>query len=129
MYLRFITQFINEIGQKETGLFNALAFIRNNPETQFEDVAKLDELYNWFKENLDAPEWFTRPQYRMHEYHSLSWFKDTAKEHIIKMQEIIEVLEKYDIIVERVTSKKPGSIFFEDKFQISAVSPNKKRVI
>ena len=99
MYLRFITQFINDDGKIERGLFNALAFIQHHELTSKEDASKLEAVYEWFKNNLDAPEWFTSPQYRMHEYYALSWFKDTAKEHILKVNEIIHILEKYDITV------------------------------
>jgi hypothetical protein len=127
VYLRFITQFVNEDGQTQRGFFNALAYIQNHLSTSDEDKEKLDAIYRWFKENLDAPEWFKKPEYRQHEYHSISWFKDSAKEHILKIQEAMEILEKYDLIVERVTTKKPGRIFFEDKYQISAVPFSKKR--
>ncbi len=37
------------------------------------------------------------------------------------MQELIEILEKYDLIVERLISKNPGYIVYEDEYQVSAV--------
>jgi hypothetical protein len=49
----------------------------------------------------------------------LSWFKYSAKEHIKKIQEFIEIAELYDIIIERVASKNPGYIVFEDEYQVS----------
>ena len=127
MYLRFINQYLNENCQTQRGFFNALEYIQNHFSTSDEDKEKLDAIYNWFKKNLDAPGWFKNPEYRAHEYHSISWFKDTAKEHIHKIQEAIEILEKYDLIVERVTSKLPGRIMFEDRYQVSAVPFSKKR--
>ena len=127
MYLRFITQYIDESGQTQRGFFNAMAYIQNQLSTSDEDKEKLDAIYNWFKKNLDAPEWFKKPEYRQHEYHSISWFKDSAKEHIFKIQKAVEILERYDLIIERVTSKLPGRIMFEDKYQISAVPFSKKR--
>ena len=129
MYLRFITQFINEENKRETGLFNALEFVQYHELTTDEYEVTLKELYTWFKQNLDAPGWFAKPQGRWHENKARSWFKDSAKEHIQKVQEIIEILEKYNIVVERITSKTaPGHIVFQDEFQISAV-PNSKTLI
>ena len=79
MYIRFITQFINEKGQNKTGLFQAMGFIRDHQLTDDEDESKLKDLTSWFEENLDAPKWFANPEGRRHETKSLSWFKDTAK--------------------------------------------------
>jgi|SRR5579863_110052 len=62
---------------------------------------------------------------------SLSWFKDSAKEHIKKIQDLIEIAEHYDIVIERIASKNPGYIVFEDEYQVSAVpfKIDRKRVI
>jgi hypothetical protein len=131
VYIRFITQFINERGQNKTGLFQAMGFIRDHSLTDDEDESKLKGLTSWFEENLDAPKWFANPVGRRHETKSLSWFKDTAKEHILKVNELIEILEKYDLIIERVTSKDLGHKVYEDEFQVSAepLKSHRKRVI
>lgn len=122
MYLRFITQFINEVDKPEIGVFNAMHFIWEHRLTKDEDEAKLKELYAWFKGNLDAPPWFANPKGYPHESKALSWFKDTSKEHIMKMHEVMKILENYGITVERLTSKSaPGTIVYEDKIQISVV--------
>jgi hypothetical protein len=52
---------------------------------------------------------------------SLSWFKDSAKVDIIKMYEVKDILAKYDLIVELLTTRKPGYIIYEDEHQVSAV--------
>ncbi|RZM29660.1 MAG: hypothetical protein EOO88_04060 [Pedobacter sp.] len=39
MYIRFITQFIDEKGQNRTGLFQAMGFIRDHPLTDDKDEA------------------------------------------------------------------------------------------
>ena len=131
MYIRFITQFIDEKGQNRTGLFQAMGFIRDHPLTDDKDEAKLKVLTIWFEENLEAPQWFANPKGRRHETKSLSWFKDSAKIHILKVNELIEILEKYDLIIERVTSKDLGHKVYEDEFQVSAepLKSNRKRVV
>ncbi len=137
MYLRFITQFINKDGQIETGLFQALGFIRDDYQlTHDDDERKLSVLSAWFKDNLIIPEVLTNKNThhnigKYHEFNLLSWFKDSAKEHIIKVNEIIEILDKYDLIVERVTCKYPGIIVYQDEFQVCAhpLKSEKKRVL
>jgi hypothetical protein len=132
VYLRFITQFINPYGELETGIFIALKFLRDDHFlTQDDDISELKKLSVWFNQNLEKPTRFSNGTSKYNADISLSWFKDSAKEHIKKIQEFIEIAERYDIIVERVASKNPGYIVFEDEYQVSAVpfKTNRKRVI
>jgi len=132
MYLRFTTQFINPYGDLETGIFMALKYLREDyPLTKDDDIQKLKELTLWFNQNLEKPKRFSNGTSKNNEDISLSWFKDSAKDHIKKMQEFIAIAETYDIIIERIASKNPGYIVFEDEFQVSAVpfKADRKRVI
>jgi hypothetical protein len=132
VYLRFTTQFINPYGELETGIFMALKFLRDDHSlTQDDDISELKKLSFWFNQNLEKPTRFSNGTSKYNADISLSWFKDSAKEHIKKIQEFIEIAERYDIIVERVASKNPGYIVFEDEYQVSAVpfKTNRKRVI
>ncbi|MBD1366874.1 hypothetical protein IDJ77_23895 [Mucilaginibacter sp. ZT4R22] len=121
MYLRFTTEFINEYNEAETGVFQALGYLRNNPSTQDGDVVKLKILNKWFSSNLEKPTRFSNATSKSPVSVSLSWFKDSAKEHLHKMSELTEVLEKYDLVVERLVTKNPGYIVYEDDYQVSAV--------
>ncbi|HEY2581899.1 MAG TPA: hypothetical protein VGI43_08835 [Mucilaginibacter sp.] len=121
MYIRFITQFVNEDGEAETGIFRALRHFRELSLTQDIDIKKLNALNNWFNGYLDEPTWFSNAGNKNAAAISLSWFKDTAKEHLLKVNELIEVLEKYDLIVERITTKNPGYVVYEDEYQVSAI--------
>ncbi len=121
MYIRFITQFINEDDENETGIFHALRYLCEHPLTNDEDVRNLKALNSWFNNNLDRPTKFSNATNKNPAPISLSWFKDTAKEHLRKTNEIIKILEKHDLVIERFTSKNPGYIVYEDDYQVSAV--------
>ena len=122
MYLRFTTQFINPYGERETGIFMALKYFRDDySATQNDDVVKLKALSAWFNQNLDKPTKLSNASNKSPANISLSWFKDSSKEHINRIHELIEILERYDIVVERITSKNPGYIVYDDEFQISAI--------
>jgi hypothetical protein len=131
VYLRFITQFVNEHGETHNGIFSALRFIREWSLTQDEDVHNLKNLRDWFNANLDAPDKFSNANNKNPASISLSWFKDSAKDHIKKIYEIREVLEKYGIIVEVVSTRNPGYIIYEDEYQVSAIpfKTDRKKVI
>jgi hypothetical protein len=51
---------------------------------------------------------------------ALSWFKDTATEHISQMRAFAAILELHDIQVEIIKTDRPGYIFYEDDFQVAA---------
>jgi hypothetical protein len=132
MFLRFTTQFINPYGELETGIFMALKYLRDDHAlTTEEDVNQLKELSGWFNKNLEKPTRFSKGTSKVNADISLSWFKDSAQAHINKMQHFIKIAEQYDIIIERIVSKNPGYIVFEDDYQISAVpfKTDRKRVI
>jgi hypothetical protein len=121
MYIRFITQFENEYGEIETGVFHAAAFVRGNPDTFDYDVKSLESIKNWFNCNLEAPTKFSRSKKKYAEGISLSWFKNSAKEHIQRMYDIKSILEKYDILVEIINHDRPGTIIYQDEYQVSAI--------
>jgi hypothetical protein len=132
MYLRFTAQFINPYGELQTGVFMALKYLRDDYSlTKEEDIHKLKELTNWFNQNLEKPTRLSNGTSKYNADISLSWFKDSAKEHIKRIQEFIQIAGQYDLVVERVVSKKPGYIVFEDEYQVSAVpfKIDRKRVI
>jgi len=122
MYLRFTTQFINPYGELETGIFMALKYLRDDHSlTKEEHIIKLKELSRWFDKNLEKPTRLSKGTSKYNADISLSWFKDSAQEHIKKMQDFIEIAGHYDMIIERIASKNPGYIVFEDDYQVSAV--------
>jgi hypothetical protein len=131
MYLRFTTKFINQYKETDTGIFNALGYIRDHSLTQDEDSYKLKVLTGWFNAYLEKPTKLSNASNKSPAAISLSWFKDSAKEHIQRIYELIEILEKYDLVVERFISKNPGYIVYEDDFQISAVpfKPDRNKVL
>jgi len=119
MYLRFTTQFINPYGELETGIFMALKYLRDDyPLTSDDHISQLKELSSWFNKNLKEPTRLSKGTSKHNEHISLSWFKDSAKEHIKKMQDFVKIAEQYDMAIERMVSKNPGYVVFEDEYQV-----------
>ena len=121
MYIRFITEFKNDYGEIRNGVFQAAAFLRKSEQTYEFDKHRLLEIRNWFNANLTKPNRFSKSRKKYAATVSLSWFKDTAVEHINWMYDLKSVLEKYDIIVEVVMREDPGYILFEDDYQVSTL--------
>jgi len=121
MFIRFTTRFKNENGDNENGIFQAAAFLRRNPDTFEYDLKILEEIKNWYNDNLETPTKFSKSKRNNAEPVSLSWYKSSAKDHIKKMYDLKAILEKYDILVDVVIRGNPGTIIYEDKIQVSAL--------
>jgi len=51
---------------------------------------------------------------------ALSWFKDSAIEHIRKMHGLAQILRAHDVHVEVIKTDRPGYVVYEDAYQITA---------
>ena len=51
---------------------------------------------------------------------AISWFRDTATQHIAQMREFQTVLERHGLVVEMIKAKRLGYILYEDEFQVCA---------
>jgi len=51
---------------------------------------------------------------------ALSWFKDTASEHIAQIRELVAILENHSVHVRTLKAKRVGYAVYEDEYQIVA---------
>jgi hypothetical protein len=123
VFIRFVVDEKDEESLVPLGVFHALG--------RLQDIGVLDEAesvlakqhYQWFKDNLKTPTKFTRSKskapYRK-KRKAISWFKDTAAEHLRRLRDINVILEQHDVRVRMITTDRPGYILYEDDFQVAA---------
>jgi hypothetical protein len=81
---------------------------------------QLDEFYNWFAENLPAPD-------LSHEHwRALFWFRTDAKKLLGIAWSIVALLNEAGVYVDVLTSADPGHIVYLDCHQVAAI-PMRKR--
>ena len=120
MYIRFVVNRKDEDSGRRIGLFHVSRELReSNLLSEFEEDQLL-AIRNWFNENLEKPEAFARSKKPHAKGVAISWFKDSAQEHISKMYEITAILTAHGIGVEVIRTSKPGYIVYEDEFQVTA---------
>lgn len=127
MFLRFRTQFINEYGEPQTGVFQALGHLIRSDEVFDHDLQKFKEVNNWFSKNLDRPKKFQKHSNKHKGNIGISWFKDSAKEHLKKMHSLLPIFENYGIQVEIIKRENPGYKIFEDEFQVVTIAHGKDK--
>lgn len=123
MFVRFVTTELDEESHKELGVFHAAGKLRDRGLLWQAEEALFQEIRDWFNINLEKPKRFTcaKPPYYRRRQNGISWFKDSAGEHIGKMREMVALLKHHDVPVQMIKTTRPGYVVHEDEFQIVAV--------
>jgi hypothetical protein len=123
MFLRFVIADRDRESHQERGLFHAAGRLRDSGSLSEAEETLLQEVRDWFNINLEKPRRFTsaKPPYYRKRQNGISWFKDSAREHINKMREMVVLLEHHDVPVRMIKTTRPGYVVYEDEFQIVAV--------
>ena len=122
MFLRFVVAEIDEDSQRSLGVFQAAYRLRDDGKLHPHEEALLETVRQWFNTHLERPTRFTAakpPHYRKRST-AISWFKDTAHEHLSRVREMIAILEHHDVRVRMIKSDRVGYVVYEDEFQIVA---------
>jgi hypothetical protein len=122
MYIRFITGEIHGDTSHELGVFQAAYGLRQNGRLHEYEETRLTELLDWFDANLPKPTRLTasKPPYYRKQNRAISWFRDSATEHISRMRDIIFILRQHGIHSEMIQTQRPGYIVYEDSYQVVA---------
>jgi hypothetical protein len=115
-YLRFVIGRKDEESHVEQGIFQAAAQALEWQHITGADADELKELRAWFSENLEKPHSFGRDKLRL----GICWFKTSSAEHISRIWEMVQVLERNGIYVKKIRTDKPGYVIYEDEWQLVA---------
>jgi hypothetical protein len=124
MYLRFVVSELDEDSNKELGVFHAIGRLRATGKLYSYEEIHHDLIRQWFNENLKKPTRFTAskgPFYRK-QNKAISWFKDSAEEHLSRVRELVATLRNHGVIVHMLKTDRVGYIVYEDEHQIVAES-------
>lgn len=114
-YVRFV------VGRKdgshlERGIFQAAAQALEWQDITGPEAGKLNELFAWFSGNLEKPASFGRDKLRL----GVCWFKTGSTEHISRIWEMVRILERNGVYVQKIRTDKPGYVIYEDEWQLVA---------
>ncbi len=120
MFIRFVIHNNDPESGRSQGLFQAISDLEHAGSLSHYQQTQYDLVYEWFRHNLKKPRELSRSKKPHTKNVALSWFKDTATEHIAKIREICSILNEHDIETKMIRSEKPGYIVYEDSFQVAA---------
>jgi hypothetical protein len=115
-YVRFAIGRKDDDSQVEQGIFQAVALALEWQNITGSDAAELYELQKWFGENLKKPTSVGRDTLRF----GICWFKTGATQHISRIWEMVNILERNGIFVKKIRTDRPGYVVYEDEWQLVA---------
>ncbi|MSP37607.1 MAG: hypothetical protein EXR70_03860 [Deltaproteobacteria bacterium] len=120
-YLRFVIPNRSEESGYRYGFLRGAEVIQKRGVLPDYEDERLEEIFKWFNKNLPVPARVSRKRNNSHKNHrGLAWFKDTAVDHIRLAREVVELMRLHGVVVETVTTDRPGFIVYEDDFQVVA---------
>jgi hypothetical protein len=122
MFLRFVISELDDDSERELGIFHAAWNLRDDGRLFPYEETHLEELRQWFNLNLEKPTRFTasKPPYYRKKSKAISWFRDSAHEHVARIREIAAILENHGITVRMLKAERVGYLVYEDKHQVVA---------
>jgi hypothetical protein len=115
-YVRFVIGRKDEDSHVEQGIFQAAAQALEWQNIRGSDADELKELQAWFSKNLEQPTSFGRDKLRL----GICWFKTGSNEHISRIWEMVQILERNGIYVKKIRTGNPGYVIYEDECQVVA---------
>jgi hypothetical protein len=120
MFVRFIIDKRDPDSGRRQGLFQVSWDLSDSGALSAEDDAEIRRIRSWFGGHLKQPDRLALSSRPHAKNTALSWFKDTAIEHITRMREFAQLLEPHGFIVEMIRTDRPGYVLYEDEHQIVA---------
>jgi hypothetical protein len=124
MFLRFV------VGSESDNAFllDGVFTVANNGLL---DAGKLDRhekvvlrsAFDWFNENVPVPPYKEKLRHAEWSTDAVSWFRDEAQEAILRLRDVVALLEEHGIRVRMFRTDDPGRIVYSDRYQIVAETP------
>ena len=102
------------------GIFTAMGILSDKQGVLEYENELYQATLKWFAKNLPVPKLLAGGNYH-NRPRAISWFKDSAEEHIKRMRELVQILESHGIAVTQFATNRPGKVEYEDAYQIAAV--------
>ena len=116
MPIRFTTLSVDPDSGQTGGILVAAHTLRDEGDLSHGEHVSLRMTLEWFNEHLSVPAALEDAEHRR----AISWFKPAAREAIKRMWHLKGLLASHGIHVEVLRTAEPGTIVYEDEWQIVA---------
>ena len=104
------------------GLFAIAWALEQSHQLEDLEVEWLHEIRRWFEAHLRRPLRFSSSRRKTFTRNDgISWFRESAREHIQHMQELVALLREHGVRVRMRRTCTPGYVLYQDAHQVVAV--------
>ncbi|WZP00056.1 hypothetical protein EP7_001673 [Isosphaeraceae bacterium EP7] len=123
MFVRFVAGTEGENAFWLDGVFTVARLKDEAGELFSHESAMLSEIFAWFNENLPCPPFGRKLTSGEWSIDAVSWFRDDAGEPLRRMWDLVVILREHGTPVRLITTERPGTIVYRDKYQVVAETP------
>jgi len=120
-YIRFVVGPEGAQSDADRGIFHSITQALEWQNITGSDADELNGILSWFSLKLPKPSSAGRDKHRS----GNCWFKTDAAEHINRIYEMVQILERNGMNVREIKTDKPGYVIYEDDWQLVAEAPRK----
>jgi hypothetical protein len=118
-FVRYIVHQRIEGEPRQSGLFTAAYYLRDNGELLQSEWDRLQQLLAWFTAELTVPPRGTIPEGAIFWYVDVGPFSE-------RMWELVQILSEHGFTAELITARSIGKVVYQDKHQLAAI-PRRRR--
>ena len=115
-YIRIQARYTGRTG-KPVGVFTACHHLKRKGNLTEEEARLFEEIDGWFDIHLPTPPFYEDGN----KQGAKTWFKSTATGMLRELDPLLALLIKYDVAFDVVETDDPGSIVYEDDWQVGTV--------
>ena len=116
MFVRFCLLRRDADSHSPQGVFQAAMNLRDAGELESYEEEWLERDLAWLRMHLPSPDCLRDEG----NHRAICWFRPTARNAIDRVRGIVALLQSRGVIVQMVTTADPGTIVYEDKWQVVA---------
>ena len=122
-YVRFVVGDPAENAFWMTGAITSARILRDEGKLESYEADRVEQIFEWFNMHLPCPPFKAKRESGEWSADAVAWFKDSAREPIRQMWEIVAILKEHGVSVRFFRSEAPGEIVYSDDFQVVAETP------
>ncbi len=115
-YVRFQTRVRDEDSHRPGGVFQAAFALRDSDELPQHEQEEMEQHLSWLRTHLKSPSCLDKPGNEK----AIAWFHPRATKPIRCVRAIVEILRENGVLIDQVTTRRPGKMIYEDHWQIVA---------
>jgi len=117
-YIRFQVTYSGKLGYP-VGIFGACHHLRRAGVLSPEEDKLFAEVDAWFEREMPSPPFYADGNTRK----AITWFRSTSSTLVSALAPLKALLDRHNVECRIVETDDPGTIFYEDDYQVGVVDP------